>query len=84
MAVRTGYRLLLESEREQSQPLYLAMDARGEGADPSIYITVAGAGMSPYDDDPMLQLTAGEARELIACLDQLLENDEGAPDGRNS
>ena len=79
MAVRTGYRLLMESEKEQSNPLYLQMDARGEGVDPSIFITVAGAGIQPYEDDPTLTLTADEARELIACLEQLVENDEGAP-----
>ena len=83
MAVRTGYRLLIESEQNQSKPRYLVMDARGEGANPSIYVTVAGAGFTPYEDDPVLELTADETRELIACLGQLLENDEGAPERKS-
>jgi hypothetical protein len=80
MTVRTGYRLLLDSEQDQDKPHFLIMDARGEGTDPSIYITLAGAGLAPYEDDPMIELSAKEGRELIACLEQLLENDEGAPE----
>ncbi|HEY5815097.1 MAG TPA: hypothetical protein VIS95_02020 [Solirubrobacterales bacterium] len=72
MAVRPAFRLLLKSEQNSQHPLYLTLDERGGESDRSIHLTVAGAGLEPYENDPTLELSLDEAGELRDCLDSLI------------
>jgi len=73
MAVRSEFRLLLESESDRESGYYLKLDERGADDDRSIFLTIAGAGMNPFEDDPVLELSMDEAVELRDCLDQLIK-----------
>lgn len=72
MSVRPAFRLLLDSEQGSPHPLYLTLDERGNESDRSVHMTVAGAGLEPYENDPVLVLSLAEAAELRDCLDKLI------------
>ena len=72
MAVRPEFRILLESESARPNGYYLKLDERGGDDGRSIYMTIAGAGMTPYEDDPVLELSLEEATELREVLNELI------------
>lgn len=73
MAVRSEFRLLLASESKREDGHFLKLDERGSDGDRSVFLTIAGAGMNPFEDDPVLELSMEEAVELRDCLDQLIK-----------
>ena len=72
MSVRPEFRLLLDSESKRENGYYLKIDERGADEDRSVYITIAGAGIEPFETDPVLELSLDEATELRDCLDKLI------------